>query len=87
MTDPLDPDKTRKAYDALRVRLDAVVRKTDSYSLQLEQVRMACTAAESQARVCKLDCDGTMRLLNETLETITGLHERITALEASAAGD
>ncbi len=90
MTDPLDPDKTRKAFDALRVRVDGVVHKTDSYSLQLEQVRMACTAAESQARVCKLDADATTRLLHSLIEQITGLHERITALEAreaDSAGD
>lgn len=77
MTEPLDPDRTRKAFDALRVRLDALdatvkalTRKADSYSLQLEQTRMTCAAAESQARVCQLDTAATSRLLNEALEQI-----------------
>ncbi len=75
---PIDADKMRQAFVELR-------RKTDSYSLQLEQVRMACTAAESQARVCKLDAEATTRLLHSLIEQITGLHERITALEAREA--
>lgn len=83
MNEPLDPERTRKAFDALRVQVEAVTRKGDRYSLQLEQTRMACTAAESQARVAKLDCDATARLLNESLEQLRVLELRIRALESS----
>lgn len=89
-SEPLDPDKTRAAFDTLRVRVDeavgtvkAVSRKADSYSLQLEQTRMACTAAESQARVAVLDTNATTRLLNESLEQLRVLELRIRALESS----
>ncbi len=80
--DKVDLAPIRQAYAELRETVKRVSRKADSYSLQLEQTRMACTAAESQARVAKLDTNATARLLNEAIEQLRVLELRVRHLES-----